>query len=101
MTRVAFIGLGNMGSGMAVNQAKAGRAHILGDMVQPHQRGPADGVENAGAGAWNGRGHQLGSRGRLEKWTGTSAHTETRLPFLRPGVKRRSRAPAMAAASNA
>ncbi len=25
MTRVAFIGLGNMGSGMAANQAKAGR----------------------------------------------------------------------------
>lgn len=25
MTTVAFIGLGNMGSGMAANQAKAGR----------------------------------------------------------------------------
>jgi len=32
MTRVAFIGLGNMGSGMAVNQAKAGREVVAFDL---------------------------------------------------------------------
>lgn len=32
MTRVAFIGLGNMGSGMAANQAKAGREVIAFDL---------------------------------------------------------------------
>jgi 3-hydroxyisobutyrate dehydrogenase len=32
MTRVAFIGLGNMGSGMAANQAKAGRQVVAFDL---------------------------------------------------------------------
>ena len=32
MTRVAFIGLGNMGSGMAANQAKAGREVVAVDL---------------------------------------------------------------------
>ena len=32
MTRVAFIGLGNMGSGMAANQAKAGRDVVAFDL---------------------------------------------------------------------
>lgn len=32
MTRIAFIGLGNMGSGMAANQAKAGREVIAFDL---------------------------------------------------------------------
>jgi 3-hydroxyisobutyrate dehydrogenase len=32
MTRVAFIGLGNMGSGMAANQAKAGREVVAFDL---------------------------------------------------------------------
>ncbi len=32
MTRVAFIGLGNMGSGMAANQAKAGRELVAFDL---------------------------------------------------------------------
>jgi 3-hydroxyisobutyrate dehydrogenase len=33
MTRVAFIGLGNMGGGMAANQAKAGRAVMAFDLA--------------------------------------------------------------------
>ena len=32
MTRVAFIGLGNMGGGMAANQAKAGREVMAFDL---------------------------------------------------------------------
>ena len=32
MTTVAFIGLGNMGSGMAANQAKAGRQVLAFDL---------------------------------------------------------------------
>jgi 3-hydroxyisobutyrate dehydrogenase len=32
MTRIAFIGLGNMGSGMAANQAKAGRDVVAFDL---------------------------------------------------------------------
>jgi 3-hydroxyisobutyrate dehydrogenase len=35
MTRVAFIGLGNMGGGMAANQAKAGRAVMAFDLAKP------------------------------------------------------------------
>ena len=35
MTRVAFIGLGNMGSGMAANQAKAGREVVAFDLSPP------------------------------------------------------------------
>lgn len=34
MTRVAFIGLGNMGSGMAANQAKAGREVVAFDLSE-------------------------------------------------------------------
>ena len=34
MTRIAFIGLGNMGSGMAANQAKAGREVIAFDLSE-------------------------------------------------------------------
>ena len=32
MTHVAFIGLGNMGGGMAANQAKAGREVVAFDL---------------------------------------------------------------------
>ena len=32
MTRIAFIGLGNMGGGMAANQAKAGREVLAFDL---------------------------------------------------------------------
>jgi 3-hydroxyisobutyrate dehydrogenase len=35
MTRVAFIGLGNMGGGMAANQAKAQRAVMAFDLAKP------------------------------------------------------------------
>jgi 3-hydroxyisobutyrate dehydrogenase len=34
MTRIAFIGLGNMGGGMAANQAKAGRAVMAFDLAK-------------------------------------------------------------------
>jgi 3-hydroxyisobutyrate dehydrogenase len=35
MTRIAFIGLGNMGGGMAANQAKGGRQVMAYDLSQP------------------------------------------------------------------
>jgi 3-hydroxyisobutyrate dehydrogenase len=54
MTRVAFIGLGNMGSGMAANQAKAGREVIAFDLsadalarAKEHGITPAAGVGEA------------------------------------------------------
>ncbi|UPT63584.1 MAG: 3-hydroxyisobutyrate dehydrogenase [Hyphomonadaceae bacterium JAD_PAG50586_4] len=54
MTRVAFIGLGNMGSGMAANQAKAGREVIAFDLsaealerAREHGITPAAGVAEA------------------------------------------------------
>lgn len=54
MTRVAFIGLGNMGSGMAANQAKAGREVIAFDVsaealerAKEHGITPAAGVADA------------------------------------------------------
>lgn len=54
MTRVAFIGLGNMGSGMAANQAKAGREVIAFDLsaealerAKEHGITPAAGVAEA------------------------------------------------------
>ena len=54
MTRIAFIGLGNMGSGMAANQAKAGREVIAFDLsaealerAKEHGIKPAAGVAEA------------------------------------------------------
>ena len=48
MTRVAFIGLGNMGSGMAANQAKAGREVIAFDLsAEAMQRAQAQGMKGA------------------------------------------------------
>jgi 3-hydroxyisobutyrate dehydrogenase len=54
MTRVAFIGLGNMGSGMAANQAKAGREVVAFDLsaealerAKEHGITPAAGVAEA------------------------------------------------------
>ncbi|MFO0202189.1 MAG: 3-hydroxyisobutyrate dehydrogenase, partial [Alphaproteobacteria bacterium] len=54
MTRVAFIGLGNMGSGMAANQAKAGREVVAFDLsaealerAKEHGITPAAGVADA------------------------------------------------------
>jgi 3-hydroxyisobutyrate dehydrogenase len=55
MTRVAFIGLGNMGGGMAANQAKAGREVMAFDLTRG---GPRQGRR---AGCFQGR---LGGRGR-------------------------------------
>ena len=48
MTRVAFIGLGNMGSGMAANQAKAGREVIAFDLsAEAMQRAQEQGMKGA------------------------------------------------------
>jgi 3-hydroxyisobutyrate dehydrogenase len=46
MTRVAFIGLGNMGSGMAANQVKAGREVVAFDLsAEAMQRAVAQGMK--------------------------------------------------------
>ena len=48
MTRVAFIGLGNMGSGMAANQAKAGREVIAFDLsAEALERAKEHGIKAA------------------------------------------------------
>ncbi|MBL8536644.1 MAG: 3-hydroxyisobutyrate dehydrogenase [Hyphomonadaceae bacterium] len=48
MTRVAFIGLGNMGSGMAANQAKAGREVVAFDLnAEAVSRAAAQGMIGA------------------------------------------------------
>jgi 3-hydroxyisobutyrate dehydrogenase len=52
MTRVAFIGLGNMGSGMAANQAKAGREVIAFDLnTEAMARAKEQGMSAAGSAA--------------------------------------------------
>jgi len=52
MTRVAFIGLGNMGSGMAANQAKAGREVIAFDLsAEALARAKAQGMTPAASAA--------------------------------------------------
>jgi 3-hydroxyisobutyrate dehydrogenase len=52
MTRVAFIGLGNMGSGMAANQAKAGREVAAFDLSQEAMtRAKAQGMSGAASAA--------------------------------------------------
>ena len=38
MTRIAFIGLGNMGGGMAANQAKAGHQVLAFDLSEARWR---------------------------------------------------------------
>ena len=48
MTRVAFIGLGNMGSGMAANQVKAGREVVAFDLnAEAMARAKAQGMSGA------------------------------------------------------
>jgi 3-hydroxyisobutyrate dehydrogenase len=48
MTRVAFIGLGNMGSGMAANQAKAGREVVAFDLsAEAMKRAQEQGMKGA------------------------------------------------------
>ncbi|MFZ5669913.1 MAG: 3-hydroxyisobutyrate dehydrogenase [Pseudomonadota bacterium] len=50
MTRIAFIGLGNMGAGMAANQAKAGREVLAFDLSQAAvDRAVAAGCRAAGS----------------------------------------------------
>jgi 3-hydroxyisobutyrate dehydrogenase len=50
MTRIAFIGLGNMGGGMAANQAKAGREVMAFDLsAQALERAVAAGCKAAGS----------------------------------------------------
>jgi len=50
MTRIAFIGLGNMGGGMAANQAKAQRRVMAYDLSKPAiERAVAVGCEAAGS----------------------------------------------------
>ena len=50
MTRVAFIGLGNMGGGMAANQAKAGREVVAFDLSSTAlDKAVAAGCERAGS----------------------------------------------------
>jgi 3-hydroxyisobutyrate dehydrogenase len=50
MTRVAFIGLGNMGGGMAANQARAQRRVMAFDLAKPAlDRAAANGCEVAGS----------------------------------------------------
>ena len=52
MSRIAFIGLGNMGAGMAANQAKAGHAVAAFDLVQAaRDRAAAHGCRPAGSAA--------------------------------------------------
>jgi 3-hydroxyisobutyrate dehydrogenase len=52
MTRVAFIGLGNMGSGMAANQAKAGREVVAFDLnAEAVARAAEQGMIGAGSAA--------------------------------------------------
>lgn len=52
MTRVAFIGLGNMGSGMAANQAKAGREVIAFDLsAETLERAKEHGIKPAAGAA--------------------------------------------------
>src|SRR5262249_14758308 len=52
MTRVAFIGLGNMGSGMAANQAKAGREVVAFDLsADAMARAKEQGMSGAGSAA--------------------------------------------------
>jgi 3-hydroxyisobutyrate dehydrogenase len=52
MTRIAFIGLGNMGGGMAVNQAKAGHAVAAFDLSAPAlERAAAAGCRAASSAA--------------------------------------------------
>jgi 3-hydroxyisobutyrate dehydrogenase len=52
MTRVAFIGLGNMGSGMAANQAKAGREVVAFDLnAEAVARAKEQGMSGAGSAA--------------------------------------------------
>jgi len=52
MTRVAFIGLGNMGSGMSANQAKAGREVVAFDLsADAMARAKAAGMTGAGSAA--------------------------------------------------
>lgn len=48
MTRIAFIGLGNMGSGMAANQVKAGREVVAFDLsAEAMQRAMTQGMKGA------------------------------------------------------
>ena len=50
MTRIAFIGLGNMGAGMAANQAKAGYEVVAFDLSSPAlERAVAAGCQRAGS----------------------------------------------------
>jgi 3-hydroxyisobutyrate dehydrogenase len=50
MTRIAFIGLGNMGGGMAANQAKARRRVVAFDLVKPAlDRAEAAGCQTTGS----------------------------------------------------
>ena len=50
MTTIAFIGLGNMGGGMAVNQAKAGRKVLASDLsAEAVARAVASGCAKAGS----------------------------------------------------
>ncbi|HQR87708.1 MAG TPA: NAD(P)-binding domain-containing protein, partial [Caulobacter sp.] len=50
MTRIAFIGLGNMGGGMAANQARAGRPVMAFDLsAQAVERAVAAGCQAAGS----------------------------------------------------
>src|SRR6185295_1269691 len=52
MTRVAFIGLGNMGSGMAANQAKAGREVVAFDLsADAMKRATEQGMTSAASAA--------------------------------------------------
>ncbi|MFT3729028.1 MAG: 3-hydroxyisobutyrate dehydrogenase [Terricaulis sp.] len=52
MTRVAFIGLGNMGSGMSANQAKAGREVVAFDLsADAMAKAKAAGMSAAGSAA--------------------------------------------------
>ena len=52
MTRIAFIGLGNMGGGMAANQAKAGHAVTAFDLsAQALEKAVAAGCRAAGSAA--------------------------------------------------
>jgi 3-hydroxyisobutyrate dehydrogenase len=52
MTRIAFIGLGNMGSGMAANQAKAGRELVAFDLsAEAMARAVAQGMIGAASAA--------------------------------------------------
>ena len=52
MTRIAFIGLGNMGGGMAANQAKAGHAVAAFDLsAQALEKAVAAGCRAAASAA--------------------------------------------------